>query len=147
MRAACVRRPPRARWGGRTYDRCRLLLLSRLTGPPTRMSSIRFNHVFAALLLLSVLSAFVIPERYTVRLQPQVQSLFYPVARPVGALAGWIAGRAAKDEKKDTRDPQAVINENQELRQELAATFTALEELKRRNEERDRVGPIREFCT
>jgi len=50
------------------------------------MSWVRFNHVFAALLILSALSAFVIPERYTTKAQPQLQGLFYPVAKPARAI-------------------------------------------------------------
>jgi hypothetical protein len=111
------------------------------------MSSIRFNHVFAALLVLSALTAFVIPKRYTERIQPQVQSLFYPVARPVGALAAWASGRVSKEKPTDTRDAKEILRENEYLRQELAAAFRDLEEQRRINEERSRVGPIREFCT
>jgi cell shape-determining protein MreC len=113
----------------------------------TRMSAIKFHHVFAALLLLSALSAFVIPERYTAKAQPQVQSLFYPVAKPVRSVAGAIHGRLARPETKDARDSQTLLEENEQLRQEFAALSQQLEELRRINAERSKLGPIRDQCT
>jgi cell shape-determining protein MreC len=111
------------------------------------MSGIKFHHVFAALLVLSALSAFVIPQRFTARAQPQVQSLFQPVARPVRSVAGWVNERLIKPPPKDARDAQALEAENEELRQETARLTHALEELRRREAEWERLGPIRESCT
>jgi cell shape-determining protein MreC len=111
------------------------------------MSRIKFKHVFAALLVLSALSAFVIPERYTARAQPQVQSLFYPVARPARSVAAWVDARVAKPPARDARDAQTVLEENDSLRQELAAMSQSLEEMRRRLAEREKLGPVGEFCT
>src|SRR4026208_300524 len=99
------------------------------------MSGIKFNHVFAALLVLSALSAFVIPQRYTARAQPQVQSLFQPVARPVRSVAGWINERLIKPPARDARDKQTIIDENEELKQETARLTHILTEVKRLGEE------------
>src|SRR4051794_22114446 len=111
------------------------------------MSWVRFQHVFAALLVLCALSAFVIPERYTTRAQPQLQGLFYPVARPVRSIAAALNGRLSKPEPGDPRDKDTLAEENDLLRQELAARSEELDELRRRNAERDKLGPIRDQCT
>jgi cell shape-determining protein MreC len=111
------------------------------------MSWIRFNHVFAALLVISALSAFVIPERYTTKAQPQIQGVFFPIARPARAIAGSIYGRVIKPDSADTRDTKTIRLENQELRQELAALYREVEDMRLREGERIRMGPIREQCT
>lgn len=111
------------------------------------MSSIRFNHVFAALMLISGLSAFVIPEKYVVRAQPQVQSLFVPVAAPARAAAGWIHGRLAPPAPADTRDARTLAAENDELRQQNAGLVHELAALRRINDDREDVGKWRHACT
>jgi cell shape-determining protein MreC len=111
------------------------------------MSGIKFNHVFAALLVLSALSAFVIPHRYTARAQPQVQSLFQPVAKPVRSVAGWVNERLIKPPARDARDKQTIIDENEQLRQETARLTHILTEVNRLEGEWERLGPIREKCT
>jgi cell shape-determining protein MreC len=111
------------------------------------MSWVRFNHVFAALLVLSALCAFVIPERYTTKAQPQLQGLFYPVARPARALGASISGRVNRPDPNDTRDAQTLREENAELRQELAGRLHELEEMRLREGERAKLGRLRDLCT
>jgi hypothetical protein len=111
------------------------------------MSWVRFNHVFAALLVLSALSAFVIPERYTTKAQPQLQGLFYPVAKPARAIGAAISGRVSKPDPTDTRDAATLRDENAELRRELAARLRQIEEMLLREGERAKLGPLRESCT
>src|SRR5438067_13703270 len=109
------------------------------------MSWVRFHHVFAALLVLSALSAFVIPERYTTKAQPQLQGMFYPVARPARAFATALSGRLSKPDVTDTRDAQTLREENAELRQELAGRSRELEEMRLREGERARLGTLRDL--
>ncbi len=111
------------------------------------MSAIKFQHVFVALLVLSFSSAFFIPAKYTTRVQPQVQSLFLPVARPVRLVAGWVSGRIVRPETLDTRDAGVLAEENDALRLELVAMMQTIAELQKRDAERGLVGRIREFCT
>ena len=111
------------------------------------MSAIKFKHVFAALLILSALSAFVIPEKYAAAVQPQVQGIFYPVARPVNSIARWFSGRLGAGAPKDPRSTQTLLEENDSLRQEVAAMMRELEELRRRDAELEMLGPLRERCT
>jgi hypothetical protein len=111
------------------------------------MSAIKFKHVFGALLFLSALSAFVIPEKYASAVQPQVQGLFYPVAKPVGSLARWVHGNLGARPVKDGRSTQTLLEENDSLRQEVAAMMRELDELRRRDAELETLGPLRERCT
>jgi len=111
------------------------------------MSWVRFNHVFAALLVLSALSAFVIPERYTTKAQPQLQGLFYPVARPTRSIAAALHGRLSKPEPGDPRDTRTIAGENDQLRQELVALDQEIGELRRRLAEREKLGALGEQCT
>jgi hypothetical protein len=110
------------------------------------MSAIKFQHVFGALLIFSALCAFVIPERFTTRAQPQVQSLFQPVSRPVGSLAGWVHDRVGKAPPTDGRDVQTIAEENESLRQQFVALSHAYNELLRRNAEWEKLGDLREAC-
>lgn len=112
----------------------------------TRTSRIKFNHVFAVLMLVSAVCAFVVPTRYTTEILPQVQSLFAPVARPVRSAAGWVHDRLAKLEAPDPRDPNALAAENELLRQEIATLHHQLAALLQLNEERAAVGSVRDQC-
>jgi cell shape-determining protein MreC len=113
----------------------------------TRTSRIKFNHVFAALMLLSAVGAFAVPQRYTTKLQPQVQNLFSPVARPVRSVAGWAHDRLATPAAPDPRDPGVLAAENESLRQEIATLYYRVATLERINEERAAVGDLRQVCT
>ena len=53
------------------------------------MSYLRFQHVFVGLLGLSALSAFVVPPKYTYRIEPNLQAVFAPVARTVRQSDLW----------------------------------------------------------
>jgi cell shape-determining protein MreC len=112
------------------------------------MSAIRFNHVFAVLLVLAAVGAFAVPERYTTRAQPQVQGLFMPVASPVRGVSAWAHARLAKPESKDVRDLRTLAAENDELRQENATLQHKLEDLIRINSDRAELGGnLRDDCT
>ena len=52
--------------------------------------------IFVGLMALSFLSAFVIPQSYGDRVR-NVQGLFAPVARPLGALGAWVRGKGSAD--------------------------------------------------
>src|SRR5688572_6638253 len=111
------------------------------------MSAIKFNHVFALLLLLAGLSAFAIPERYTTRAQPQVQSVFMPVAAPVGRAAAWAHARLAKPEPQDVRDLRTLAAQNDVLEQENKFLRHQLEEARRVDADRQTLGKDRNAFT
>jgi hypothetical protein len=111
------------------------------------MSGNRFNHVFAALLILSALCAFVIPERYTTKVQPQIQGLFQPVVKPTRAVAAWVAGRVEKPDPDEKRTAQELLAELEAVKQDYMAAMHAVEELQRRVGEYEQLGELRELCT
>jgi hypothetical protein len=111
------------------------------------MSAIKFNHVFAGLLIISALSAFVIPERYTTKIQPQIQGLFQPVAKPTRAIAAWVSGRVEKPDPNEKRTTKELLEEIDVLRQDYMAAMHALEEAQRRALEIGQLGSLAELCT
>ena len=110
------------------------------------MSRIKFQHVFVGLMFLSLLSAFAIPPKYTTKVQPQVQGLFAPVARPTRAVAGWAQERLFPEKSTDQRAAEDVRDENDSLRKEVAYLQRQLDLLQERSAERDRLGPIGARC-
>lgn len=111
------------------------------------MSTLRFQHVFAGLLCLSALSAFVVPPRYTVKLEPQIQGLFVPVARPAGAIAGWFHDRLAPPVMIDRRRNEDIRHENEQLRAQVSNLTMQVEDLRQRNAERAKLGDMGNLCT
>ncbi len=81
------------------------------------MSHVRFNHVFAVLLLLSVLSAFVFP-RQTSGVRAHVQGIFYPVAKPARMIASSL--RRPAERLNDNRAGGDIVAENERLKIALA---------------------------
>src|SRR5947199_248959 len=106
------------------------------------MFQLRFNHVFLGLMLLSGLSAFVIPQKYSDRVR-NIQGVFAPVARPISALAGWAHGRIAPEKVSDKRQDEDIRRENDELRVALASVEGQLEALRKLNSDRELLGRIR----
>lgn len=108
------------------------------------MPEIRFNHVFPALLLLSFLCAFVLPEKGTDALRPHVQGLFSWVSQPVLRLSGSISDRLAAKQQEDPRSDDAIRRENDALRIALINIEEQLRALRQLNADRDLVGPARD---
>lgn len=111
------------------------------------MFSLRFNHVFLTLLILSGVSAFIIPRRFTDAVRAQVQGVFSPVSRPARMTAGWIQQRVAPRETADHRSQEAIGQENQRLQVEVAHLTEQLKALQKLNADRDAMGPLRSLCT
>jgi hypothetical protein len=117
------------------------------------MSHLRFNHVFAFLMALSALSAFVIPRRIGDWSRAQVQGVFAPVARPVRLLIGTLHDRVAGSGQRDdgavgptARPTDDVLAENQRLRILTASLTAQLTALKQRDADRRKVGPVLDLC-
>jgi hypothetical protein len=108
---------------------------------------LKFNHVFFILLTLSAMSAFLIPAQYSDRVHPQLQAVFAPVAMPVRTIARWASEKASPPRVADARGAVLVSHENQELKQANAKLLHDLEEMRRINADREKVGSIRELCT
>jgi hypothetical protein len=107
--------------------------------------SLRFNQVFAGLLALSILSAFLLPASVTNPLRG-FQALFSPVSRPARALGSAFQHRFA-GKHRDARDVTDVKDENARLRAALLSVSAQLEEMTKLNQNRALVGPILPLCT
>ena len=107
------------------------------------MSRIKFNHVFACLLLVSVVSAFVLPRK-TSGIRSSVQGMFYPVAKPARMIAA--AARGPFGQPKDKRPEKDVVAENVRLRAAVASLTGQLEHLQQIQADRARFGSIGQFC-
>src|SRR2546423_10618073 len=102
------------------------------------MPSLRFNHVFAALLALSALCAFVVPARISDRVRGGVQFLFSPVAYPVNRISTWLLAR--HDSPNDPRGNEELARENQQLRIEVANLSGQIQKLTEREADRQRIA-------
>ena len=111
------------------------------------MSYLRFQHVYVGLLGLSALSAFVIPPKYTLKVEPQIQGLFAPIARPAGLIADWLHNRVSPPALKDQRKNEDIREENRHLWAQVASLSTQLEELRQRVAERSKLGDVGRLCT
>jgi cell shape-determining protein MreC len=110
------------------------------------MSQLGFNHVFAGLMGLSLISAFAVPPRYTDPLRASIQGLFYPVAAPARQAGGWLRQRVAGPET-DGRSPGDILEENRRLRSEVTHLHGEVGTLQRTLQDRERIGPIADLCT
>lgn len=108
------------------------------------MSYVKFNHVFAALMLLALLGGFVIPPRYTSKAVPQLQALFAPVSVPARGAGVWVRERVAPDASRDLRSVQDVKAENQRLRDAVTTLSKQLELETQRNAQWARLGSFKD---
>lgn len=111
-----------------------------------------FNQIYTLLMLGAALAVLFMPMGAGDRARSVLQGVYTPVARPVNAVADMVSrriwGGGAVDEASpnQTRDPQTVYAENAELRQMVASLQGQLDALNALNAERERVGPVRQFC-
>src|SRR5687768_8569846 len=111
------------------------------------MSSLKANPVFSFLMFLGVVSAFVLPSRFTESIAPQLQYLFAPVARPVRAVAGSLHERVSAPPAADPRAPVQIARHNRELIEENLRLMQEVEDLRRLNSDRAQLGSLRPLCT
>src|SRR5688500_6888149 len=110
------------------------------------MSHIKFNHVFAFLMVLATMSAFAIPARYTDKALPQVQSIFTPVSYPVRKAAASVHARVAPRDSSDKRKAVDVKDENQRLREKVIELTAQLDWERKRNAQWATLGKLRDQC-
>lgn len=106
------------------------------------------NHVFYLLLVLSAISAFLLPQRATDKVRPMVGGLLRPVAGPTHSVTSWATGRGnGPPPPVDARPADTIVAENLELKHSLAKAMYDLNELRKVNAEREKLGEIRDLCT
>jgi hypothetical protein len=111
------------------------------------MRLLKFNHVFFLLMTAAAAGAFLIPAKFMDRVTPQVQALFWPVARPARALGAWAVGRGGTELPPEHRSTLAIRTENLQLSDENIKLRYDLEELRKINGEREKLGDLRPLCT
>ena len=106
------------------------------------MSLIKFNHVFGALLILSLLSAFVIPQRYTNKAQPQIQTVFAPVSMPTSRAGAWFREQFEGEKARDRQSLSDLRAQNEALKNQLGHAQAQLDLTRQRIAEWERLGHI-----
>jgi hypothetical protein len=112
----------------------------------------RFNQIFAALMGIAFLVAFVLPARISTPGAVELQGIFAPASRPVRALAGFVYRRFHEEPVVDDRSPTApreettVFQENHELLSAYASLQVKYDQLSQLNADRQAVGDIRSLC-
>lgn len=116
------------------------------------MRWVTFNKMYIALLVAALMSALVVPKRVTDQGRAQAQALFAPVSYPVRVVAGGVYRRmnpAPLDVENPTGKPrtyQQVIDENRDLRMQVARMTERLRQLEELNADREAMGALRELC-
>jgi rod shape-determining protein MreC len=95
---------------------------------------------------LAALVAFVLPQRYADRYQPQIAVLFWPVSRPVASVAQAVTRRVSPPVTDDHRPDMDIRAENERLRTDNAWLHAQLAELSRKDQELGKLGSLKERC-
>jgi hypothetical protein len=118
-----------------------------------QMSSPPFNSLFTALMLISFISAFLIPPKFTNPARAQLQGLFAPISRPVRSLTETIYSHFHHEKAIDDSPPglprsdESLLEENRLLKMNITNLLSKLELLTQLNEDRKLVGNLRLLCT
>lgn len=110
------------------------------------MSHVKFNHVFTSLLVLSALSAFVIPPKFTNKAVPQVQTAFAPVSVPARGMGAWLRDRVAPRQSTDKRKIDDVKAENALFRTRIFELEAQLQREIERNIQWLSLGKLKDRC-
>jgi len=108
------------------------------------MSKLGFNQIFAVVLGVCLLSAFVLSPRHSDPVRAAVQGMFAPVSRPVRMIAGAVRGRF--DKPTDVRAPKDITEENQRLRAHVTSLMGQIEELQKLAADRARLKDVGQLC-
>jgi hypothetical protein len=110
------------------------------------MSYVKFNHVFGLLLVISAVSAFVIPEKYSHRPLPAVQAVFAPVSFPMRKLGAWAHDRLAPRDLASKRSLEALAAENERLKNQNGWLQKQVDIERSRNAQWAPLADLRERC-
>jgi cell shape-determining protein MreC len=116
------------------------------------MQGLRFNHVYALLLLFCAASAFLLP-RLVDPARAQLQNIYAPISRPALALVDLIHSTLNRQRTPDAMSPDAprsdadIRRENLDLHQSLALLTSQIQFLQQRVAEREKLGTLADLCT
>ncbi|HEX4125044.1 MAG TPA: rod shape-determining protein MreC [Tepidisphaeraceae bacterium] len=105
---------------------------------------LRFSHIFAGLMVISLLAAFALPAQSADQHYPELSLLFAPVAWPAARIGQWLRRRTPVI--VDSRPDAEIRRENMGMRAELTWLTQQLERLERLNHERLGMGQIGQYC-
>jgi rod shape-determining protein MreC len=110
------------------------------------VSRVQFNQVFFGSMMLSLLSAFVLPPHVTDIGRSPVQTLLIPISRPAYRIANAIRGHVQPQPIEDTRPALEIQQENLALKQQVQWLSTKVEELSQQLNERASLGAREDYC-
>jgi cell shape-determining protein MreC len=110
------------------------------------MLGFRFNQLFFGFMLLSFLSAFVVPPRFTDLGRAQFGGIFTPISRPAYRLSAWLRSRLDPAVSDDTRSSQTIEDENRGLREQILIQKAQIESLEIKAAERESLGSLDTLC-
>jgi cell shape-determining protein MreC len=110
------------------------------------VSRVQFNQVFSGLMVLSLVSAFMLPPHVTDIGRSPIQTLLIPISRPAYRIANAVRGHLQPQAVEDIRPTMAIQEENQALKQQVQRLSTEIEDLEQRAGERARLGGFESYC-
>jgi cell shape-determining protein MreC len=110
------------------------------------MSKSRFNHVFLALMCGAFLCAFVLPPRLVDSGRLHTAGIFSPVSYPLRRLAENIYHPVDYQQQIDNRSREALVAENDQLRQQVVQLQSAVVQLRGVQAERQKLGSLQSLC-
>jgi hypothetical protein len=109
------------------------------------MSRLRFQHVFFALMCGAFVCAFVVPPRVLSPRRMDLAGIFNPLSFPLRRLAEAVRGPAASP-AESSLSRQAILEQNDQLRQEVVRLQTAVDRLGKMEAEREQLGDLKSQC-
>jgi cell shape-determining protein MreC len=106
----------------------------------------RFNAIFSALMGLGFLCAFILPGRLMDAGGMRLTGILLPISRPVYQISTSLRRRIEPTSSADTRPSDDLIQENLQLRQQIAHMQMEIEELQAQAGERQRLGDLQSLC-
>jgi hypothetical protein len=112
----------------------------------------RASPLFLTLMLLSFLSAFILPARFTDPPRGEMAGLFSPVSRPARAIAALLHRHTHDETVIDPgapglpRSADTIVEENLRLRQQLAALAVRYDQLAQSSNAQQVRSDILPFC-
>jgi cell shape-determining protein MreC len=125
---------------------------ARISGRIGDVEGSRFSPIFAALMVMAFLVAFILPARFSALKADDLQGIFKPVSSPVRGMAGFVYRRFHHNAVVDDRSPEAprpqatVYDENHQLLSAYASLKVKFDQLSQLNADRQAVGDIRSLC-
>ncbi len=107
---------------------------------------LNLNRIFALLMSLSFISAFVAPPRLMEGARAELEGLFIPVSRPTYSIANWLRRKISPDQVQDIRPDADIRRENVELQQQVAFLEARVQRLQSAVGEREKLGDLQKYC-